>query len=322
MQKQGYNAVRVFLNHCCISGSLGDPQGGLSLAYVSNVADFLDKAKAHQIYVFLAIDDTPKVGGYIDVLDTTWSENFSGTNNSILRQGGILANSQFWVDLIRELAKLNAPIDAIFAYGLRNELFFESNLPPLSLDSGVFSTANGKSYDMASQDDKQRMMDEGLVYWIDQVRAAILEVDPTALATVGFFQPQGPNPSRQGDPRLIRTYPAIFESSMDFVDLHPYPDAGLTLSQFVANFEMEDMQEKPIVMGEFGGHKDNYISLTHAATVFRDWQIESCNFGFDGWLFWTWDTEEQPEFYNETSNESLINQMLAPAFRLDPCSEN
>ncbi|MFH2101860.1 MAG: cellulase family glycosylhydrolase [Chloroflexota bacterium] len=312
MRSNGYNVVRVFLNNCCRQGSLSDPAGGLSAAYIANVADFLQRAKANGIFVLVTTDSEPSVGG-------TWSEDFGGYNASYLRRGGILSSTRFWSDFIKALIDQGAPLDAIFAYELRNELFFEANLPPLSLTSRVVSAANGKTYDMASDADKQRMMDENLVNWIDTVRASILEVDPTALVSVGFFWPQAPHPSRIGDPRVIETRPAIWESTADFIDLHLYPGSDLTLQEYVDNFKMAGMEKKPIIMGEFGAARSSYSSAAVAAQALHDWQVDSCQYGFNGWLLWTWDSDEQTDFYNALVDESQINQALAPVNRPDPC---
>lgn len=319
MQAEGYNTVRIMLNGCCISNALGDPAGGVSTEYVGNLTDFLNKARAHEIYVLLEPGDIPATGGYIEIMDTTWSQDFAGNSVSLLRTGGLRANIQRWQDLIYELIRQGAPLDAIFAYELGNEIFFEANLPPFSLTAGVVQTANGKSYDLASDVDKQRMMDEGLVYWIDTLRGEILRLDPTALVTVGFFSPQQPHPNRIGDPRVIETRPAIWESSADFFDLHPYPGFELTLSQYAENFGMTGMQEKPIIMGEFGAARGSYATETAVARALHDWQVESCTYGFDGWLFWTWDTDEQTDFYNGLSGQYQIDQVLAPVNRPDPC---
>jgi hypothetical protein len=194
MQADGYNAVRVFLTPSCMSGCIGDPAAGLSRDYAANVADFLRRAKAHEIYVILTTDGEPDTPYYNDILNTTWSDEFSGTNFAYLLRGGIMVGQQFWTDLVEALIAQQAPLDAVLAYALRNEFFFETNAPPLSLTSGRVTTANGKVYDMAVEDDKQRMMDENLVLYIDQIRAAIRQVDPTALVTIGFFPPDRPNP--------------------------------------------------------------------------------------------------------------------------------
>ncbi len=319
MHDEGYNTVRVMLNGCCVANALGDPSGGVSSEYVANLTDFLKRARANGIYVLLEPGDLPAAGGYIKILDSTWSEDFSGNSAPYLRAGGVRANVQQWRDLIAELVRQGAPLDAILAYELRNEVFFEADFPPLSLESGVVQTANGASYDMASSEDKQRMMGEGLVYWIDTLRTEILKLDPNALVTVGFFWPQKPHPARIGDPRLIETRPAIWESTADFIDLHPYPGWDLNLSEYVDNFGMAGMQEKPIIMGEFGAARSSYADEAAAARALHDWQVESCKYGFDGWLLWTYDTEEQPEFYSGLSGKGLIDQALIPVNRPDPC---
>ena len=320
MHSDGYNIVRIGVNNCCRSDSLGDPVGGLSSVYISNIVDFLRRAKANDIFVLLETGDLPKFGGYIELMDlTSWSADFAGNSASLLRPGGILAYTKFLDDFIGELIHQGAPLDAILAYDLAGEFFYDGNLPPFSLTSGIVQTVNGKSYDMAVEEDKQRMMDEGLVYWINTLREEILRLDPTALVTLGFFWPQKPHPARMGDPRVIETRPAIWESSADFIDLHPYPGWELTLPQYVDNFGMAGMEEKPIIMGEFGAARSSYASEAGAARALHDWQVESCNYGFDGWLLWTWDTEEQVEFYNALTGQGLINQVLSPANRPDPC---
>jgi hypothetical protein len=317
MHADGYNVVRVFLNGNCVPDCIGHPAGGLSQAYVANLVDFLRRAQANQIYVILTTDAEPATEHYIDLLDTTWSPDFGGVNSSYLRAGGILVGRQFWQDLINELLAQDAPLEAIFAYALRNELFFEANAGPLSLSAGTVSTADGQTYDMASAEDRQRMMDQNLTLWIDQIRAAILERDPTALVTVGFFPPDQPNPWPSA-PRFIRTRAAIWDSSLDFIDLHPYP-GGYGLEQLVENFGMSGMEAKPIIMGEFGASRFTYPSVAATARALHDWQVASCEFGFDGWLTWTWDTDEQSDFYNALSDQGQINQALAPAVRPDPC---
>jgi hypothetical protein len=79
------------------------------------------------------------------------------------------------------------------------------------------------------------------------------------------------------------------------------------------------MQKKPIIMGEFGGEISRFSSIQAAAETLRDWQVESCNYGFDGWIFWTWDLNEQPDFFNALMQEGAINGIIAPINRPDPC---
>jgi endo-1,4-beta-mannosidase len=290
MQLSGYDTVRVFLDELAI----GNSTGGLSSAYLDNVADFLGRAEAHGVYSIFTIDGTPGTSEYNTLLYSSCCASFNGVNLQYLTSGGVQANQTFWQAFIAGLESRNVPFDIILAYELRNELFFDESNPPLSLSAGMVITANGKSYDMSSPASKQQMMDDNLVFWIDSVRSAVLAVDPTALVSVGFFEPQQPNPVRIGDTRVINTQPAIVSSQADVIDLHPYLDTGLTLQQLVQNFEIPAVSAKPIIMGEFGAAETSFASASIAAQRFQQWEVQSCQYGFSGWLLWTWDTMTQP----------------------------
>jgi len=315
MHDDGYNVVRVFLSQ----NTMGTQSDGLSPAYMNNIVAFMTQAKQNQIYVMFTQDWLPG-GKYDTIIGRDCCTNFNLMNLNYLSPAGLDANVAFFKDFVQSLIDLHAPLDAIFSYELRNEMFYERDQPPLSLTQGKITAANGKTYDMASSQDKASMVDENLVYWIDTVRAAILEEDPTALVSVGFFHPQEPNPARIGDMRLAVTEPAIWQSKADFIDLHAYPGFELSLNQYVENFGLKDMRQKPVVMGEFGGEVTRFASLDAAAQTFVDWQVESCQYGFDGWLFWTWDDTEEPGFFNALGQDGKIEQALAPLTRPDPCS--
>jgi hypothetical protein len=327
MKTNGYSIVRVFLNGWCHDNTLGNPAGGLSSAYLANVVDFLGRAKNHGTLVIIDINWLPLFGGYSEQYATC--TNFVDFNTLNLCPGGVQASTSFFHDLVQDLVAQNAPLDAIFAYEIRNEYYYNSDLPPLSWTSGMITTADGQTYDMSSQTSRQQMMDNGLIYFANQCRAAIVALDPTALVTVGFFVPQGPNPTRIGDPRLIQVYPMIANSTADFVDLHPYAVAGgLTLAQYVQNFGFTaaQAQKQPVVMAEFGELQSDYPVESTAAAIAHDWQVQSCLYGFKGWAWFTWDTTDAeyelvggPLYRSASLGSGLINQALAPAARPDPC---
>jgi hypothetical protein len=317
MQASGYNTVRVFLDPLAI----GNATGGLSSSYLDNVADFLGRAKAHNLYVIFTMDFVPPTSEYNTLLYSSCCASFSGANLNYLTSGGVQADQKFWQAFITGLQSRIVPFDAILAYELRNELYFDGSLPPLSLASGVVQTANGKSYDMASPADKQQMMDDNLVFWINSLRTTILLADPTALVWVGFFEPQQPNPVRTGDSRLINTRPALVSSQADVIDLHAYLDTGLSLQQLVQNFGIPTPSVKPIIMGEFGAAQSSIDSALTAAKLFQSWESQSCQYGFGGWLLWTWDTVVQPgqNFWFAEAAGGVIDQALRPLGRPDPC---
>jgi hypothetical protein len=312
MGAAGYNVARIFVDCCREGNNAGDPKGGVSLAYLENVIDFLNRAHANGIYVLMVMDLTPAQGGY----DEMWGHcctTFDGENLRYLTSGGHTGERRFNRDFIRALIEKGGPLEAIFAFDLTNEVHFNVDKPPFSLTSGKVTTANRKTYDMAKEEDKQRMMDENLVYWIDQQRANILEVDPTALVAVSF-------PAINVGHTTVNPRPAIWESTADFVDLHTYLGWGLSLEQYLDRFGVDENPEKLIILGEFGASRRGYPTAAMAAQDLVNWQVSSCRYGFDGWLLWTWDNEEQAELWNGMSGNGEISAALAPMNRPDPCS--
>ena len=320
MQSSGYNIVTIIMEGRC-QGTIGDPAGGLNSAYMANVVDFLQRAKTHALGVVIASQWLPAFGGFTQLYGGCYPQ-FDDINLVTLSSCGITATKAYFQDFVQALINASAPMDAIFAYEIWDEYYYQAAKAPLNSTSGTITTANGQTYDMSSQASRQQMMDDGLVYFADQVRASILALDPTALVTISFFPPEGPNPSRIGDSRIIQVYPAIANSTLDYVDLHPYPIVlSLTMDQAAQNYGfVGHQQQKPIIMGEFGAFKWAYPLVTDAAAGVQSWQIQSCAYNFKGWLLWTWDTDEQPELWNGQSSGGAINLTLAPASRPNPCS--
>jgi hypothetical protein len=313
MADAGYNVVRVFHDHR--AGGLPSADG-LSAEYMDNVADLLSRARTHGVYVILTQDWLPDGGRYAFESDP----DIDGINALYLSRGGVDANVRFFTDFVQALLDRGAALDALWAYELRNELYFQADAAPFSLRSGSVTTANGSTYDLADPDAHSRMLEENLVYWADTMRDAIRVLDPTALVTAGFFEPYGPNPSRIGDERIIETGAVITDSSLDFIDLHGYPGGSINLAQLAENFKLPAVTEKPVVLGEFGAFRNVYPEPNVAAQALISWQAASCPLGFDGWLFWTWDAGGGGEQWNGTDADGDVAAALAPIGRPDPCS--
>jgi hypothetical protein len=319
MRGDGYNTVRVFLNGLCRAACIGDAVRGISAPYVANVVDFLRRAKAAGIFVILTIDWLPPRTRYDQLMATEPRTHVDSFNVNFLTNGGVRANADFWRDVATELVRQGAPTDYLLGYELRNEAAFDGEAKPFTLESGQLGTPNGRTYDLSRPRQKDLLLDENLVYWIDRVRIAIRGVDPTALVAIGFVEPRGPNPTRPGDSRLIRTQAAIRSSTADFVDVHLYPGLHLTLPQYMENFGIYSPEPKPIVIGQLGAYSSAYPALPDASAALQSWQHESCVYGIDGWLAWTWDTDELPELWNALSGGGVIESALSPRARPDPC---
>lgn len=323
MNANGYNTVRIFLAPGCTT-CMGNIQGpGLNSAYMDNLVDFLGRAKSHSIFVVLTTDYPPDAGGYLDPLGTADPNLFAGDNLRYLPTGGVQSDQNFWHDFVQYLINAQAATDTILGYELRNEQTFISDAAPLSLAAGMVTTANGLIYDMSNAAAKQQMLQDGLTYWLNAQTATIKALDPTALVTAGFFDPQGPNPDRIGDDREVVVYPAVANANIDFVDLHPYPGINLTLPQYVQNFGSGPFPQKPLLMGEFGAFTQFFPNAQNAADALRQWQVASCPLNFRGWLLWTWNepqADQQPQpLWNALDDLGQVNATLRPISRPNPC---
>jgi len=314
MAREKYNTVRVFLNHAT-EGGIADPGQPLSRKYIDNFVDFVRLAKDNDIVVLPTIDGLP-IPEPTGVNRSLWCPDFQCTAAHVLTEEGVKANTEFFTAFVRKLKKANAPFDAILGYELRNELTFEPDLPPLTLTRGSVKTANGKTYLLSDPRQKQLMLEEGLVFWLNQTREAIRAEDPEALVGVGLVPPQEPHPIRAGDHRLSITRPVIEKSELDFIDVHIYPETNrFGMKAFAENFGFSHTTDKPILLGEFGALVTMYTSVEVATRAMVEWQQASVEFGIDGWLLWAWDADLTKETWNAVDGGGMMGRALAPASR-------
>jgi hypothetical protein len=313
MREARYNVVRVFINHLA-NGGIAARNGKLSRKYVRNIVDFLRRAERNRIYVILTLDWIPVPVGWRS-LDGLWSQDFACTNMHVLSQAGLEANRLFFAEFVKELQRLRAPLHRVLAYELRNELTFEPHLPPLSLTEGVVTSANGSSYDLADPEQKRQLVEEGAVFWVDELRSTIRSLDTTARVTVGLVPPKDAATSlAQG--RLSITVPILHKSTIDFVDVHIYPIIdGVTMREFVDRFGLSGYSLKPYIMGELGASRNVYASADVAARALRKWQHSSIQYGFSGWLLWAWDLHELPETFSAQDHNKEVNRAIAPVYQ-------
>ena len=185
----GYNTVRVFLDHCAKGpGCIGDDDNiGLNPEYLDNIADMMSAAHETGIFIQFTSNDLPDQGGYAEEANIDSGSTFAGYRNSYyLRPHAITATRRYWSDLLTGLVERNAAFDAVLGWQLLNEQWMFADQPPLSLTEGLVETTTG-SYDMSDPQQKVQMVDDGLVYYIAQMKEEILIHDPTALVTMGFL---------------------------------------------------------------------------------------------------------------------------------------
>lgn len=352
--------VRVFLDPGNEQHrQLGEPHGlGLgpddkslgTAAYLDNVADFVRKAAAHRIYVLPILDYYPQnahywgVRGHYDPV----AVNVSGENALWMVEGEIRAKQEFFASFVAAMRGRLGPrlMSTFLALQAQNEAFYQGDARPFSARSGTVSPASGGTYDMAVEADRQQAADASAVEFARRIAATVREsAEPKLMVTIGMFTYQavgkaGPNgfqqfcsrePGAGGVPcreNVDYRYPFRLLSlaqwaNLPFLDLHIYP--------FPSQFSLDDNLRSsewaqvtgPVIVGEFGAFRDAYEGIEQAAYGMRDLQVDTCLRGFDGWLFWTYDTEEsadQQRLFRLTEQKGAINGQLAPIARPDPCA--
>jgi hypothetical protein len=315
----GYNTVRVFLDHCNQgAGCIGDEDNmGLNPNYLDNISDMMSAAREKGIYILFTSNDLPDQGGYAEEANTGSDGTFAGYRNSYyLRPHAISATRRYWSDLLTGLVARNATFDAVLGWQLLNEQWMFRGQPPLSLTSGIVETTTG-SYDMGDPNQKTQMVSDGIVYYVAQMKEEILSHDPTALVTMGFFVPEIAAPDW-----YVETASLLEKSELDFFDFHAYP-GGPTLQEHVEHFGMLGYDTKPIILGEYGAFRHIYSEIDSGARALTSWVAESCQYGFDGWLYWTYypaDATVGDRTWGLVDEDNYLLELFAPVNQPDPCA--
>lgn len=315
---RGYNTVRVFLDHCSRgAGCIGDSDNvGLNPEYLDNIADMMQAGRETGIFILFTSNDLPDQGGYSEEANIGSGGTFAGYRNSYyLRPRAVTATRRYWRDLLTGLVERNAAFDAVLGWQLLNEQWMFRDQPPLSLTEGRVETTTG-TYDMSDPNQKTQMVSDGIVYYIAQMKEEILLHDPTALVTMGFFVPEITAPDW-----YVETASLLERSNLDFFDFHAYP-GGPSLRDHVEHFGMLGYEVKPILLGEYGAFRHIYPEIDSAARVITHWVAESCEYGFDGWLYWTYypsDASAGDRTWGLVDEDDFLLNLFAPINQPDPC---
>jgi F5/8 type C domain len=320
MAAQGYTAVRIAADICQLE-CIGSDVTGLDDIWLDHIAAFLVMAKEAGLQVVMQTNDTPLEGDWTRRVEATCCSPFDGYMNSqYLSPVGYDVWHDYWLAIIGGLIERGAPLDAVLSWTIRGEMFLSDDKPPVSLRDGIVQTANGVIYDLTDAGQRRQMIHDGLVYWIDNIRVAIHELDPTALVSVGMYAPNEPNVWRPtDDPRLV-VPEAIFDSTADYVDIHPYP-GYVPFSALAENFGLRRgaVPSKPVLIGEYGAFKFAFDSPQEGASGLMDWQVDTCQYGIQGWFHWHWTGTGDLEVWTGTEDDGVLNAVLSPGLRPDPC---
>jgi len=329
----GFNTVRVFIEtRVGPSGvALTSTSTELSPGYMLAVADFLEQAHTHGIYVLITFESFPwttRYAAYVyDVPNIEWN------NTGYLNPGHIAAKRLYMADFIQKLTELvpDRMVDTVFAFDPQNEACHYLSAPPFSLSSGTVTPANGITYDLSSTSNKVQLADEMAVYWTDQMAEEIHLQAPGALVDINVFTYHAVGRSI-GDFSLYGTtnaydwrdrYPfrpeALAASDADLMDIHFYTGNSTDLQNDLASIEFDEVTTawnavgRPMIVGEFGAFKSAFPVLSGAALWKRAETDVFAAKGFQGWLYWTYDIDPQEQLWNAKSDSGEIFDAMVEA---------
>ncbi len=173
-------------------------------------------------------------------------------------------------------------------------------------------------------------MDANVVNWANQCVGAIKAVDSNALVSASVFTfsavgkagPNGLLPLTASDKRFPARPSSLLEfSTLDYVDVHMYPTgSGYSITDDLASSEYSlwNQTKKPLLMGEFGAFKEHYPGGTSSAV---DAMVAHRNaarsLGFEGELYWTWQTNGQERILHLLEEGEAMNTVLKAIMLVD-----
>ena len=334
----GYNIVRVFIDH-------GDPNrkdndgavqnNYLSKQYMDNVATFVQLASKLNIYTIPTLELFPSYTSRYGCNATALEQElFPYPNAALFIPGCVRAKRQYAIDFLHELKQRLGSLSALGMVFIENELSISVGSQPFIGNEALVKSANGQEYNMKNASQRLQLYEESARFWSSQVRNGIKSVDENVLVGVGMFTYAAVGKTFASSKNLTKCKfkedcrvpprPSAIENVIDVLDVHVYQTPSWTgIAVDLASSDWQSLKKTtPIVMAEFGAFRKNpmvFANQTEAATAMVQQQIDSCKFGFSGWLFWTADTWEQPILWNFASAPK-IGKYLSPKARVDPCS--
>lgn len=320
LELHGYNLVRIFVGHIGVAG-----ENGLAPEFVTTLCDFLERAQRHRVRVILVPDFVPPAPVYERMKGRV--ANVGQMQLLYLDSGHVEAKQAYLKDLVGAI-KARQPdlLATVFAYELENEACYFATEPPFDDRTGSFEY-DGKVYDLSSNREVQALLDAAVADWANAMVNAIHEVDPEALVSCSVFSYEavgrsGPGQLEQDpqkDPRVPVRPLVLAHSRLSYLDVHLYAPSEEGLANDLATMEWPAVREacnrtgKPLVMGEFGALRREFPDAAAAAEGMHRHIARAKSEGFDGWVYWTYDCDEQPELFNAMSEAGVILRSLGTA---------
>ncbi len=346
LKQNGLNVVRIFLDHRHENDGGGIATDGFELSrqYTANMLDGLKRAREHGIYVILCLNGQPISKAYqslfAEPVPMVENDMFSVDhpmcslgNIQYFHPGAIRARAEYFKRVAQAIANHDPSLlSTVFSYELGNESYFVGK-EPLSLRSGTF-VFQGRAYDLSQDSELRQLMDDAAVHWADCSAAAIRSVDPKAMVSANVFTYKAvgrknlmavrPDQGAEWDKkqRIPVNLKALADSTLDYLDVHIYlhriseSSVAEKLEETLGSIDFAGLSNaaglagKPLIVGEYAAFKDSKRPLEQQAEDVCE-QMDLCrDRGFQGFLYWTYDTDEQPNIHNlKMSDGRMLNVM-------------
>ena len=281
----------------------------LSSEYMDNFAEFVILAATHGIYVMPILQRFPCNSHFATLVQELNTSRVSEGNSDYLYEPAVEAKAAYMASFVRALKNRIEVglLTTIFGFSLENEARGYGNEPPFNVGSVTVLDAHEVARNMSAPNDRRALLDVAFANWANTFATAVWEIDRDAMVTAGMFtyfavgwptlQPLGQLASVTNDflRTLLSSAPTVLSPTLTFTFIPQVQ--GLNFSDDVQseNFAQIERSKMPILMGEFGAFRTPYSTLSAAVKVLEDTVVQACSteFGFQGWLVWTWDCFEQ-----------------------------
>jgi len=321
----GFNTVRVFQGYYTGANGvlLSVSSKELNPDYIANIIDFLRKAKANGMHVIFTSDWSPS-SSWLSTHELQTEEKYQlsdqqgtlgGSDFQYVYAGLVRTRANLIVEEIKAIREIDPSLlSVVLAWELQNESAFNIANTPFNQTAGTYRFA-GLSYDLASDTQKQDLMDAISLQWANVCADAIHAADPHALVSnsvftfsaVGRSGPAAMSTDKTPDGRLPFRPITMAQSRLDFVDIHTY--AGTFGGRTVAENVRRDLTSsewttlkatlnelgKPVIAGECGFFTDQLhipgstgFNYDLGITMLKEHTELIKDAGFAGTLYWSY----------------------------------
>lgn len=332
MKKSGFNVTRVFIDFFEWRGVIENEQAEtFHKPYMDNLISFIGMAEENGIRVIITLTYTPVAPVTAPKKLVPVNKGVAGSNLYYLEKNTLERKKIYVKEFTKYLKQKGRKcFNNIFAIELFNEEAFGLIEKPFDGETRRFKAPSGKSYGLKTSEDMQKAIDEASVYYANMMVDSIKQADRDMLVATSVFTynavgKSGPNKILEDMPKykgLDHRYPmrplALLESKLSYIDVHFYPVNSDWLKNDLKSIEFEELKKKakelgkPMIVGEigvtrgWGFTKEDQIKEWFE-NVFAPLSREG---GFQGFLWWTWDANNQLGGW-VTAKDSTFKNTLA-----------